>query len=69
MKKRPDETEEEAYNRRSRTCYYCPREDANAAESIEHEKEHEKPRSGNPEPNPKPVYSEDEAGGASVPLE
>ncbi|APU15978.1 MULTISPECIES: hypothetical protein [Actinoalloteichus] len=44
MKKRPDETEQEAFNRRSRTCYFCPREDKTVAESLEHEKEHETPR-------------------------
>ncbi|WP_075741278.1 hypothetical protein [Actinoalloteichus sp. GBA129-24] len=44
MRRRPDETEREAMARRSRTCYFCPREDATVAESLEHESTHEKPR-------------------------
>ncbi|ASO20779.1 hypothetical protein AHOG_15765 [Actinoalloteichus hoggarensis] len=45
MHRRADETEREAMARRSRTCFYCPREDATVAESLEHEKTHETRRS------------------------
>ncbi|AOS66074.1 hypothetical protein [Actinoalloteichus hymeniacidonis] len=43
MHKRPGETDREVMHRRSRTCYYCPREDTTVDESIEHEKTHERP--------------------------